>query len=433
MNDQTPIAEETGTAIALPAPKVLETILKDTTATTALLAKITAAGDSEFGGLTPDTEKGRKALIALSAKASSTKAEATRQAKALTEQWRKDTASVNAGRKILEDGLAAARDKWRAPVSEWEAAQEARKERHRKALEAFAPERTEWSMASVDIAAIIAEVEAIVPDDSWDEFQDMAATARENALKKFEADRSMAQKREEQESELARLRAEKIEREEADRIRAEAEAKAAEEKAAAERAEAESARKKAEEEQRQNDLAESLEKHMREAANGFIGGQPQAAGILQYELEKKVLPEIARTGPHADRLEAIRSKLAAKVTADLEAARQKREAEAAERARQEALEKAEREAKEAEERHVRELAAAKKREEEAVERERLRMAAARKAEADEKARREADQAHRQRIRDDIATSMNGFTDETTAYAIADAIMADAIPHVSARF
>lgn len=417
MNDQTPIKEEIGTAIALPAPNVLETILKDTTATTALLTKIIAAGDSEFGGLAPDTKKGRDALITLAAKASSTRAEATRQAKALTEQWRKDTASVNAGRKILEDGLAAARDKWRKPVTDWEAAEDARKERHRKALETFAPERTEWSMPSADIAAIIAEVEAIDTSDGWDEFEDMAATARENALKKFEADRAMAQKREDQEAELARLRAEKIEREEADRIRAEAEAKAAEEQAAAERAEAEAARKKAEEEQRQNDLAESLEKHMREAANGFIGGQPQAAGILQYELEKKVLPEIAQTGPHAD----------------LEAARQKREAEAAERARQEALEKAEREAREAEERHAQELAAAKKREEEAVERERLRMAAARKAEADEKARREADQSHRQRIRDDIATSMNGFTDETTAYAIADAIMADAIPHVSARF
>jgi len=44
------------------------------------------------------------------------------------------------------------------------------------------------------------------------------------------------------------------------------------------------------------------------------------------------------------------------------------------------------------------------------------------------AKRAADQAHRQRIRDDIATSMNGFTDELTAVLIADTLMDGGIPH-----
>lgn len=43
-----------------------------------------------------------------------------------------------------------------------------------------------------------------------------------------------------------------------------------------------------------------------------------------------------------------------------------------------------------------------------------------------------DATHASRIRDDIATSMNGFCDEPTAGRIADAIIAGQIPYVEAR-
>ena len=50
---------------------------------------------------------------------------------------------------------------------------------------------------------------------------------------------------------------------------------------------------------------------------------------------------------------------------------------------------------------------------------------------DARAKRHADQQHRNKIRDDIATSIQGFAGEMESLLIANAIIDGAIPHVKA--
>lgn len=371
---------ETGTAIALPAPIKLEAILKERAATDDLLKQIVAAGDAEFSALSADTKNGRTALIALSNKASTTRAEAKRHRLALTEQWRSDTAAVNACGKVLDDGLAAARDKWRAPVTAWEEMEATRIQRLKDRLTAIDAGRADALCPSSQIEAVLFEIEAMEIGADWAEYREIAEAKRKTVIGALQGNLAAARDREAQQAELAQLRAEAAARAEADRIR-EAE------EAAKRRAEAEEAdRKRAAEAKAEADRVAAE----RAEANRIAAEKAETERQAQIERDK---------------------------------------AEAAERARIEAEQRAAKEKADAEARHVKELAEAKAREDAAAQAERDRIAAQAKAEADARAKREADQAHRQRIRDDIATSMNGFTDELTAVLIADAMMDGAIPHL----
>jgi len=124
-----------------------------------------------------------------------------------------------------------------------------------------------------------------------------------------------------------------------------------------------------------------------------------------------------------ERAEAVKRE--AERQAQIERAREEASRHAAEAAKAEA----ERAAKEAAERHARELAEAKAREERAAQAERDRIAAEQKAKDDARAKREADQAHRDRIRGDIIKALESMRGAATPGDIADALMGGKIPHV----
>lgn len=297
--------------------------------------------ETEVRSFAPDlsTTKSRKEIASLAYRVARSKTALDDAGKGLTEEARKQIEAVNAERKVIRDRLDALRDEVRKPLDEWEATEEARKAAHREALIALNGDRTDWSMPSADIQEILTEIEATKIGEAWEEFAGMAEEAKAAAIKKIKADLTAAKGREEQATELARLRAEAEEREaqaaklEAERIAKEKAEEAEREKARkAEEAEREKARKAEERERKkeedarrakereieaQNERAEVAIDYIKGIGNGMIGGIDQPLGILIYELEEKL--EIDETlGLHQAAVEALRDTVLGQLRRQLE-------------------------------------------------------------------------------------------------------------------
>lgn len=200
-------------------------VYRDETVLPALVAEIKA----EIAALPVDlsTDSSRKALASLAYSISTRKTPIVAAGAALTEDWRKKTAAVNALKTKVEKELDALRDAARAPLNEWEAAESARKERIINAL-AFLSKAATVPAGSLitDIDATVSLVEALAIDADFGDSQERALQAREDALAALAAARDALAKAEAERAELAKLRADAQERERA--------AQAAEEKRLAE-------------------------------------------------------------------------------------------------------------------------------------------------------------------------------------------------------
>lgn len=366
------------TALILPTPTDLAALFKQPEGMEGIIAKLEAAARSEVAGLTTDTAKGRDAIKSLAHKVSQSKAELDRQGKALTEQQRKEIDAVNSGRRIAEARLSALRDEIRKPVTEWEAADDARKQRIGIVLAGLRNPIFADDPSSADIKARADEITALDFTD-FAEFTDQANMLRETALASLRTMYSAAVTREIEAKELAYLRAEKAAREAAEAERLERERIAAEEAAA--------------EAQRQRD--EQRRKEEAEARAREIEAQRQAA--------------------------AEQARIDAENAAKAEAERIMREA--ADRAAQAKLEAEEREAA-----LQAQIEAQRRETEAAAQRERDRIEAERQAAEVARQKREADAAHRARIKAAIVAALDAMRGNASPDQIADALMAGQIPH-----
>lgn len=148
------------------------------------------------------------------------------------------------------------------------------------------------------------------------------------------------------------------------------------------------------------------------------------------EADRKAQAERDRIA--AQEAEQAEEERAAKAQAERAAQAERDKVEAAERARAEAEEQAAIDKAETEARHKRELEAAKAREEAAAQAERDRAAAERKAANDARAKREADQAHRAKIKADISEALAAMAGAASPDQIADALMSGKIPHCEVK-
>jgi hypothetical protein len=397
-------SEERSTALTIIPPAQLPTILAMTGAPDILqsLAAELAAFKADIS-----TPKGRAAIASMAAKVATAKMDIVRIANTTTEEWRTKTKLVVSERKDLEDRMDALKAKVRAPLTEFENREKERVAAHEAALAAIA-ESPGWGVSETafELTERLEYLENY-PARDWQEFAQRAADALSAEIERTRMLKEAAEKREAEAAELERLRAEQAERDrqEAARLQAEREARIAAE--AAEKARAEAERKAAEEARKAEEAVQRAEyhrsmlQHVKEVGFGFIGGQPQASGILQYELTEKIkfdeenfgdlLPEalIARD----EALKLIQRAIDVKV----ERERVEREAKAAEeralRAEADRL-ASEQRAKEAAEKAERDRTAA---EIAAVEAERRRAAQKAESERIEAERRAANLAHRKRI------------------------------------
>ncbi len=136
--------------------------------------------------LVPDvsTQKGRDEIRSMAMKVVKTKTAIDKAGLGLTEEWRTQTATVNAARNRIKEQLDTLRDEVRGPLTEWEAADEKRKARVQTVLGHL----MDAAKVSLDdtpetVEARLAEIRAIeISDEDFDEYAETARTRQASTV-----------------------------------------------------------------------------------------------------------------------------------------------------------------------------------------------------------------------------------------------------------
>lgn len=206
------------------------------------------------------TAKGRARIASLANNVAKAKVALDNAGKDLTDEWRRQTDAVNAERRMIRDTLDALKVEVRKPLSEWEAAEEARRQERRDRIARIVATQSQPKASAEECAALVAKVEAVAIDDWWQEFAAEAAKAKDAALTELRRQHAEAVRREAEAAELERLRAEAAAREEKERQEAAAKAEA-ERQARFEREKAEAAERARKEAEEQAQRATEEERH----------------------------------------------------------------------------------------------------------------------------------------------------------------------------
>lgn len=349
----------------------------------------------EIDGFAPDisTRKGRDAIASMAYKVARSKTALDDVGKKLVADLKEIPKKIDAERKRVRDTLDAWQEEVRRPLNEWQAAEDARVDRHNtgiqqiKDLAVFAETPT-----AAHVAQVIADLELVALDDSWQEFLPEAAQVKDKALASLRTTLAERTKQEAEQAELIRLRAEAEAQAQRDRdaaIAREATERARIEAAAAAQAERDAAA------QREQTLKDQAEQAMRDAA--------QKARDAEAEVERQ------------------------RLQLQLQAEQSARAAEQAEANRIAAEQRAEQQRIDAERRQA-----------EAVEQARLAEIARVEAAADEinrqAAAREADIAHKTSVlRSAKEAVMGAGITEAQAVAVINLIRKGLVPNVTLSF
>ena len=176
----------------------------------------------EVLGEVPDlkTRKGRERIASLAAKVSKSKTAVERPGRDYLRRLKEMPKVVEAELREFVTKMDALRDETRRPLTEWEAAEDARIDRHNDRLnwlKTLADDLGELS--SPHIKGLIAEAEGMQLGAHWEEFEAEAANAKDKVLTTLRAALVKREQFEAAQAELARLRREAEERAEQDRIR----------------------------------------------------------------------------------------------------------------------------------------------------------------------------------------------------------------------
>lgn len=286
------------------------------------VAELLADIRQKASSMVPDvtTVKGRKEIASIAYAVAKTKSHLDGVGKELTAKYKEIPARIDANRKLIRDTLDALKEEVRAPLTQYEAAEEARVE----ALQARLARLNELgSAASVEIAAtqlqaMLLEVEQTELDDSWQELLPQATVAKELAAKRLGEALAARQKYEAEQAELEQLRQKQAEQDRIDRERLIAELAA------------EQARR--EEENRQR-LEREAAQHREQEAQRQAQAAQQAAEQARRNSEAS---ELARQQAEARRIAEAEQAEQRRLQAEANAARQAEEAatRAAEQERQ---------------------------------------------------------------------------------------------------
>lgn len=272
---------------------------------------------SEVEGEVPDlkTRKGRERIASLAAKVSKSKTAVEKPGRDYLRRLKEMPKVVEAELREFVTKMDTLRDETRRPLTEWEAAEDERIDKHN--------DRLEWirglpldlaGKSSSDIQALLDTAEAVAIDESWEEFQAEASGVKDLAVKALRAILAETQRYEAEQAELAHLRRQAEERAELDRIRLAQEAAVEAER-----------QRVAKEQQAERDAAAKREQDLKDQAAARERAAENERLQLQLQAEQA---ERARVQAEADRI-------AAEQRAELERqAAARRAEEAAEKARQ---------------------------------------------------------------------------------------------------
>ena len=292
----------------------------------------------KFNASAPDvkTKKGQDAYRSIAYSLAGSKTKLDSLGKELVAELKDVPRKIDTERKRVRELLSAWQEEVRKPLTDWEAAEQARKDRHVDAVQAIADFALDLSdVTAAVLLESIASVEAVKMGEHWEEFEAEAARTKDQVLDKLRAILAARQKYEAEQAELVRLRAEteaqaqrerdaQIAREAEERARREAEQRAQAERDAAAKREAEA---KAAADRRELELklaAEQSERAAAQAAREKIESEQRAA---QQKIDDELRHKQAMAQAEADRVAAEQRAEQERINSD------RRQAEAAERAR----------------------------------------------------------------------------------------------------
>ncbi len=181
----------------------------------------------EIEGEVPDltTRKGRERIASLAAKVSKSKTAVEKPGRDYLRRLKEMPKVVEAELRDFVTKMDALRDETRRPLTEWEAAEDARIDRHNDAINRMKDLAAELGTLDAEqLKARLSELSAFQLGEAWEEFEAEAARTKEASLNAVQAALVARQKYDAEQAELARLRREAEERAEQDRIRAAQEA-----------------------------------------------------------------------------------------------------------------------------------------------------------------------------------------------------------------
>lgn len=287
------------------------------------LSQFFDAVKAEVSAEVPDltTRKGRERIASLAAKVSKSKAAVEKPGRDYLRVLKEMPKAVEAELREWVTKMDNLRDATRKPLTDWEAAELARTDKHVDGIQNIKDMALfgETPPASV-VARVIADLEAIEINDAWEEFLAEAAQVKDQTLAKLRTLLAERAQYEAEQAELARLRKEKEARDKKDnedriaREAAEQATREAEERAQRERnAEAQRVRdEQAAAEKRENDLklqAAEAERQAEQAKREKIEAEQKAErdrlqGIEDQKkaVEQARLDEQARADAAADEI-----------------------------------------------------------------------------------------------------------------------------------
>ena len=165
----------------------------------------------EFQKILPDlkTKKGRDAYASMAHQIAKSKTALEAVGKEISAQQKEIPKKIDAERKRVWDILESWQKEVRKPLDDWQAAEDQRVNAHNdgiqqiKDLAMFAETPT-----AAFVAQVIADLELVALDDSWEEYLPEAAQAKDKSLATLRALLVTRQQYEAEQAELVRLRAE---------------------------------------------------------------------------------------------------------------------------------------------------------------------------------------------------------------------------------
>lgn len=266
------------------------------------------------------TKAGRDRIVSQAASVRSRKATFEKTKLALTEHWRKQTAAVNAKGKVIAEKMGALAEEIRKPVTEWEAAEERRKDEANRILQDLESAAViTFGMTSEAVQARLDRIRGInLNSEVLGVRLEMAEDLKADAVAKLTEAVASLKAQEAQAAELERLRAEQAAAEER-RQREEAERRAREAAEAAAKAE-----------------AERLERAKAEAAEQARRDAEEAARREQEAREAEARRQIEEAERRAEEAERLADMERQRIEAEREKEAREREAAAEEQRKREA-------------------------------------------------------------------------------------------------
>lgn len=159
----------------------------------------------EFLAVIPDlkTVKGRKEIASMAYEVARTKTAIENKGKELSAEQKKVPGRIDAERKRVWDILETWQKEVRKPLDEWQAKEDKRIEGHNDGIQRIKDMAAFAEMpSSAQVAQIIADLELMVIDESWEEFLAEAAQAKDRSLATL---RALLADRTKHEAELAAI------------------------------------------------------------------------------------------------------------------------------------------------------------------------------------------------------------------------------------